>query len=82
MIAGLGALAVGDEDDFGPEEGMRLVKNGFAVPASQPLERAVKPPPRETRDPLDRDGDGHRGGSPKGEESSAGIGARRRKSKK
>lgn len=44
------ALEPGDERDFPQDEAIRLIKAGFAVPVVTPeIERAVLPPPAESR---------------------------------
>lgn len=50
-----------------------LIEPGEPVPAGTPIGLWMKP-----ADPLDHDGDGHKGGSVPGEESTAAKGRRRR----
>lgn len=63
--------------DCGEEQAINLVQGGFAVLVVPVAERAVAPP-AETREPLDHDGNGARGGSLPGAASTAAKGARRR----
>jgi hypothetical protein len=43
LVGGV-TLAPGDEAEFAEAEAMRLIDAGFAVPASAPIERAVRKP--------------------------------------
>lgn len=42
--SGFDHLQAGDEVEFPPEDAVRLVKRGIAVPVAPPVERAVKAP--------------------------------------
>jgi hypothetical protein len=60
------SLGPGDEREFPQAEAIRLIQAGYAAPVSAAcIEMAVRPPAPETRHPLDHDGDGRPGGSPK-----------------
>lgn len=62
--SGFDSLRAGDEEDFPPEDAVRLIKQGFAVPVAPPAERAVKIVP-ETRGPARKGGGGRSGGRKK-----------------
>jgi hypothetical protein len=72
------ALDAGEETDrFSQEEAVNMIQCGYAVPvAKAAVERAVKVAP-ETRHPLDHDGDGRKGGSKPGAESTRAKGKRK-----
>lgn len=60
----------GDIYECDEAEAARLIGARYAVPAAErKIERAVANPATEKRHPLDHDGDGKPGGSPKGAQS-------------
>lgn len=55
-------VQAGEETDkFDRDTAIRLIESGQAVPATAPIERAVKPSPVIRDDSLDHDGDGEKG---------------------
>lgn len=66
MLVGLSGPAFtrnpGDEHECDDAEGKRLIAAGYATPIVE-IETAAVVPIVETRDPLDHDGDGRKGGS-------------------
>lgn len=47
--SGFDSLRAGDEVDFPPEDAVRLIRHGVAVPVEPKVERAVKAPAVEKR---------------------------------
>lgn len=72
-------LQPGDIYECDEAEATRLHSARYAIPYEEDrIERAVAAPPPERRDPLDHDGDGRKGGSLRGAQSTRAKGARKK----
>jgi hypothetical protein len=72
-------LQPGDIYECDEAEATRLHSARYAIPYEEDrIERAVAAPAPERRDPLDHDGDGRRGGSLRGAQSTRAKGARKK----
>jgi len=72
-------LQPGDIYECDEAEATRLHSARYAIPYEEDrIERAVVAPAPERRDPLDHDGDGRKGGSLRGAQSTRAKGARKK----
>ena len=72
-------LQPGDIYECDEAEATRLHSARYAIPYEEDrIERAVIAPAPERRDPLDHDGDGRKGGSLRGAQSTRAKGARKK----
>lgn len=72
-------LQPGDIYECDEAEATRLHSARYAIPYEEDrIERAVAAPAPERRDPLDHDGDGRKGGSLRGAQSTRAKGARKK----